>query len=136
MDLTLFNNLSNISKHDVNIMLSVFTNAYTIWWIQHQNSLSIYNLGQNSQLKGEITGDLRNSRIFKILLLIPLYQCWIWPSFVVKILKLCKQPWLEGERGFYTEKKKIFFVSTVLSNTVVTQVSLEISGKMIIRKIL
>ena len=38
--------------------------------------------------------------------------------------------------GILYWKKKLFFVSTVLSNTVVTQVSLEISGKMIIRKIL
>ena len=28
---------------------------------------------------------------FQILPLTPLYQCWIWPSFVVKSLKLCQQ---------------------------------------------
>ena len=47
----------------------------------------------------------RNDSIFKIPSSPPYphpppYQCWIWPSFVSKSQKLCKQHWLGGTGAF------------------------------------
>ena len=38
----------------------------------------------------------------------PQYQCWIWPSFVVKSLKICQQHWFGGE-GFFHWKIDFLF---------------------------
>ena len=49
----------------------------------------------------------------KLSLLPPTYQCWIWPNFVFKTLKLSKQHWF-GDRHIFTEKQIFYFVSTIL----------------------
>ena len=46
----------------------------------------------------------------KFSLLPPKYQCWIWPSFVFKSLKLCKQHWFGG-RGVFSLKNRFSILS-------------------------
>ena len=46
---------------------------------------------------------------FQILPLTRQYQCWDWPIFVVKSLKLCQQRWFGGDRGFFHWKIDFLF---------------------------
>ena len=66
------------------------------------------NPGQNlsrQKLKIQLIQEMAQFFKFQILPLTPLYQCWIWPSFVVKSLKLCEQYWFRG-RGVFSLKSR------------------------------
>ena len=47
---------------------------------------------------------------FQFLPLTSQYQCWIWPSFVAKSLKLCQQHWF-GERGVFALENRFSILS-------------------------
>ena len=55
---------------------------------------------------------------FQIIYLTPLYQCWMWPSFVVKNLKLCEQHWFWWGKRFFRWKIEFLFFLKVLSKIV------------------
>ena len=71
-----------------------------------------HNPGQNllrQKLKIQYIQEMTQFFKFQILPLTPQYQCWIWPSFVVKSLKLCQKHWLGGREVFSLKNRYSVF---------------------------